>query len=377
MSALDPLEDERWTRMAWARLSEPLDPVALDLVRDHGLERGLALVLRGGGARHPLAERFLRRLADFDLERDLHATEVMGARVVIPGDEEWPCRLDDLAVPPWCLWVRGPLHLGEASARSVSIVGARASTAYGEHLATDLAAGLVLRGFTIVSGAALGIDGAAHRGALATDGDTVAVLACGVDRAYPASHTGLIRQVREAGAVISEVPPGSAPTRTRFLSRNRIIAALSAGTIVVEASLRSGALKTARTADELHRPVGAVPGPVTSAVSAGCHDLVRVRDVTLVTDAAEVAELVGDLGVDLAPAKHGPVRAGDDLDEVTARVLTSIPHYASRTVDDLCRAAGLSPAEVAEALGRLELAGLVEHRLDGWGLTRRGVRRAG
>ena len=180
--------------------------------------------------------------------------------------------------------------------RAVAVVGARACTVYGEHVAGDLAAGLGDRGWTVVSGGAYGIDAAAHRGSLAVDAPTVAVLACGVDVAYPAAHDGLLRSVRAMGVVVSELPPGARPTRRRFLDRNRVIAALGRGTVVVEAALRSGALNTAGHADELSRTVMAVPGPVTSAASAGCHELLRARGAALVTDAADVLDLVGRPG---------------------------------------------------------------------------------
>ncbi|MDQ3382227.1 MAG: DNA-processing protein DprA [Actinomycetota bacterium] len=370
---MNPLEDERWTRMAWARLSEPADRVARSLIDQLGLRDALDLVLHGSRrSSSPKAERFAARLADFDLERDLEVTQRCGARVIIPGDDEWPHGLADLDAPPMCLWVRGPRPLGPTCARSVSIVGARAATAYGEYVAADLAGRLAARGFTIVSGAAFGIDAAAHRGALANDAPTVAVMAGGVERAYPAAHASLIRQIAETSAVVSEVPPGSAPTRTRFLLRNRLIATLSTGTIVIEAGLRSGALNTAGTAGKKGRPVGAVPGPVTSMVSAGCHQAVREGLAVLVTDAEEAAELIGRIGADLAPVKRGPSRAADDLDELPLRVLAVLPPYRSMSVDDLARSGGLGVAEVMAGLGQLEVAGLVEHRLDGWSQVRTG-----
>lgn len=372
MSRPDPLGSTRWARVAWACLSEPADSVAHDLVETLGLVEALDLVLHGSArARNRRLERFARRVAEFDLARELEVTEKLGARVVVPGDEKWPARLDDLPRPPWCLWVRGPAGPGPATGRSVSVVGARAATAYGDFQAGQLAAGLGERGFTVVSGAAYGIDGAAHRGALAVDAMTIAVVAGGVERPYPSGHASLLEAVTECGAVLSEVPPGSAPTRTRFLARNRLIAALTLGTVVVEAGLRSGALSTASTAANLGRPVGAVPGPVTSSVSAGCHEAVRRGWATLVTDAAEVADLLGEVGPDAAPARRGEERPEDELDEGCRRVLEAIPPYRSRSVDDLMRIAALSGAEVLSALGQLEAAGLVEHRLDGWGRRRR------
>lgn len=368
----DPLGSERTARVTWACLSEPADPVAHELVGRLGLLEGLDLVLNGSArARHRRLDRFAKRVTALDLDGVLRAGQRAGARLVVPGDEEWPEALADLPRPPWCLWVRGPADLGAVLTRSVAVVGARAATSYGDFLTGQLAAGLADRGFTVVSGAAYGIDGAAHRGALAVEGTTVAVVAGGVDRVYPTGHARLLASIGDSGAVVSEVPPGSAPSRTRFLARNRLIAAMTGGTVVVEAGLRSGALSTAHTAAELGRPVGAVPGPVTSSVSAGCHEAVRRGWATLVTDAEEVADLVGDVGEDSAPARRGEERPEDALDELCRRVLEAIPPYRSRTVDDLARIAALSAGEVLAALGQLEASGLVERRLDGWGRGRR------
>jgi DNA processing protein len=257
------------------------------------------------------------------------------------------------------------LPLDGLARRSVSVVGARASTAYGEHVAGDLASGMAGRGFVVVSGLAYGIDGTAHRAALGA-GASVAVVAGGVDRAYPRGHDGLMGELVRAGAVISEVPPGSAPTRSRFLQRNRLIAAITAGTVVVEAAVRSGALSTARAAAGLGRPVGAVPGPVTSSSSAGCHALVRDGRAVLVTDAAEVADLVGRIGDDAAPVPAGERGPLDGLDEITLRVADALPVRAGRPLDRLCVVSGLDPASVQVALSRLSLLGLAERHAHGW-----------
>src|SRR3954447_15859043 len=176
------------------------------------------------------------------------------------------------------------------TARSVAVVGSRSATTYGAAVAGDIAATLGAAGHTVVSGAAFGIDNAAHRGALAAQGPTVAVLACGVDRAYPAAHRPLLDYIAEVGVVVSEAAPGCAPTRIRFLARNRLIAAFGQGTVVVEAAIRSGALNTASWTTELRRVLMGVPGPVTSAPSAGVHQLVRSRDALLVTSGQEVLE---------------------------------------------------------------------------------------
>ena len=365
--------DERTARMAWSALAEPADPVAARLLATHG-QAGAALAALADEAR-ATRETFARRWDALDLQGDLAATSACGARILIPGDDEWPAGLDVLAEPPYCLWVRGPLSLGPACERSVAIVGARASSAYGEHLATELGAGLAERGFTVVSGAAFGIDGAAHRGALAVDGRTVAVLAGGVDRPYPQAHSALLDEIARSGAVVSEVPPGAAPLRQRFLLRNRLIATATRGTVVVEAGLRSGSRNTAGTADAHARIVMAVPGPVTSMTSAGCHEMIRSGMAVLVTDAAEVAEAVGDYGTDLAPPRRGPTTAEDRLDEPERRVRDALPSRTGSSVEILARDAGLAESAVRAALGRLELAGLAERDAWGWrlaGATRRG-----
>ena len=207
--------------------------------------------------------------------------------VRLPGDEEWPGQLDDLGDSrPIGLWVRGTANLRLWALRSVAVVGARACTEYGAHLATTLGAALAERGWTVASGAAYGVDGAAHRGALAADGPTLAVLASGVDHAYPRGHTELLARIAEQGLLVAELPPGAHPTRSRFIQRNRVIAALTRGTVVVEAELRSGSLVTARRALALGRYTMGVPGPVTSGLSAGVHQLLRSEGV-LVTDADE------------------------------------------------------------------------------------------
>ncbi len=197
---------------------------------------------------------------------------------------------------PYALWLRGEADLRYCCLQSVSIVGARAASAYGTHVGTEMAAALAARGWAVVSGAAYGIDACAHQGALAADGVTIAVLACGVDHAYPAGHYDLLASIAAQGVLVSEWPPGRTPNRLRFLIRNRVIGALTRGTVVVEAGLRSGALNTARHARDLHRPVMAVPGPVTSEVSAGCHKIIREWGAICVTSAQDVLELLTPLG---------------------------------------------------------------------------------
>ncbi len=311
------------------------------------------------------------RLPDADPDRLLAAAEELGGRLVCPGDAEWPSQLGDLgAAQPLALWVRGDLDLRFACLRSVAIVGSRSATAYGVHVAAELAAGLADRGWCTVSGGAFGIDAAAHRGALAAGGATVVVLACGLDVPYPSAHRGLFTDIARDGLLVSELPPGTTPTRHRFLIRNRAIAALTRGTVVVEAARRSGALNTARHARDLHRVVMAVPGPVTSLTSAGCHALLREPHTVCVTDAPEVLEMVGLIGDDLAPGKRGPVLERDRLDPVTRDVLEAVPAREGAGTARIAVSAGVDLDTALARLGALSAGGFVERCPKGWKLRR-------
>ncbi len=273
------------------------------------------------------------------------------------------------AHPPLVLWAIGPARLDEIAERAAAIVGTRAATAYGEHVAADLAAGLVERDVTVVSGGAYGIDGAAHRAALATDGFTVAVLAGGIDIPYPAGHSSLLHRIGEQGLVVSEYPPGVRPARHRFLTRNRLVAALAGATVVVEAGVRSGAANTAAWARALGRVVCAVPGPVTSSASVGCHALLR-NGAELVTRADEVVEFVGRIG-ELAPDEARPASALDGLSEAEQRVYDALPARGRRTTDEIAVASGLAPTQVLGPLAMLEVCGLVTSQDGCWKLTQR------
>ncbi|CRK59181.1 Rossmann fold nucleotide-binding protein Smf possibly involved in DNA uptake [Alloactinosynnema sp. L-07] len=229
---------------------------------------------------------------------DIAAMAGIGARLVIPEDAEWPdAQLRPLTTcapslrcpgTPIALWVRGPANLAEVLQRAVTITGARAATGYGEYVASDFAYSLAEHGHTIVSGASFGIDGAAHRGALNAEGTTIAVVACGIDVPYPAGHQRLLGNIAERGAVVSEYPPRSHPTRHRFLVRSRLLAASGAATVIVEAGIRSGSKLIAATAAQLGKPALAVPGPITSVVSVGCHSLMREGMATPVTTVEEI-----------------------------------------------------------------------------------------
>ena len=239
----------------------------------------------------PLRERALPRFSIGSIEQALGAAARHSAKLITPEHPHWPNRMNDLGDhAPVALWVRGNSEI-LTDEKTTAIVGARAATGYGEHITMEITAGLVDRGHTIASGAAYGIDGMAHRAALASGGRTIAYLAGGVDRFYPAGHDALLTRIVEAGAVVSELPCGASPTRWRFLQRNRLIAANSSAVLVTEAGWRSGSLGTASHAARLGRPVGAVPGPVTSAASAGTHRLIREHGAILVTNSEQAAEL--------------------------------------------------------------------------------------
>lgn len=359
------MNDERRARAALSRLAEPCDRTAASLLGEVGAVETVARLQRGEGR----LGRFAARARTLDVDRDLANAARAGARVVIPGDPDWPERLDELVIPPWCLWVRGEASVPMSLRRSVSIVGARISTPYGEHLASELGAALASRGWTVVSGAAFGIDAAAHRGALAVDGCTVAVVAGGVERPYPAAHGPLLDRIARDGVVISEVAPGSAPMKSRFLSRNRLIAALTLGTVIVEAGLRSGSLNTARHANDLSRPVGAVPGPVTSMSSAGCHQAVRNASAVLVTSADEVIELLGSIGDDACEPPRAPEEPEDHLEPNQKRVLEALPVRKAVDLDSLAAATTLAPFTVRAALGRLAALDLAQTEDGRWRKT--------
>ncbi len=355
-------QEERLARITWARISEPGDRRAQALVARLGPVEALRAVREGD----PRLERWRVRLPNVRAERDLVPTGSRAPRVLVPGDRGWPHALDCLGTAaPFCLWARGEGDPALATSRAAAVVGTRAASGYGEHVAAELGAGLADLAVTVISGAAYGVDGAAHRGVLAAGGCTIAVLASGVDRGYPRGNARLIERIAESGLVIAEVPPGAAPTRWRFLARNRLIAALATVTVVVEAAWRSGALSTAAWAARLARTVAAVPGPVTSPTSTGCHALLRDGAVC-VTEAREVLELVSPIGTDLAEPVAPPQADHDGLSPDELRVFDALPLRRAVAVASLCQVAGLPEASVLACLGLLELRGLARRDGAGW-----------
>ncbi len=291
------MNTEARARLAISVLTEPGDPRVRDLRSDLEAPAVLRELVKG-----------LTTVPEVDhrVAQVLDEARVSGLRWVTPADRQWPAQLDDLhhleplqgtAGAPLGLWVRGEARLDDLAELSVAVVGARSCSTYGAEIAGEVAADLASMGFTIVSGAAYGIDACAHRGALVVDRPTIAVLACGADAAYPRAHTTMLeRIVADGGLVVSEQLPGASPLKHRFLSRNRIIAALSRGTVVVEAAQRSGSLNTMHWADLLGRTTMALPGPVTSPRSSGTHAAVRSGKAILVTSGQDVAEELAGLG---------------------------------------------------------------------------------
>lgn len=361
---------DRAMRLALSCVVEGGDPAVAEVAAVSGIEAAWRQVADGR-----FGQGLAGRADQLDLDQALARGSRCGARFVVPGDEEWPERLGDLRYcdevqrrggVPFGLWLRGPGHLGQLVERSVAIVGSRAATSYGTTVATDLGAELAEAGFTIVSGGAYGIDTAAHQGAMTLRGPTVAVVANGVDIAYPQGNTRLFGWIAEHGLIASELAPGTPPSRVRFLARNRLIAALSVGTVVVEAALRSGARNTASWAVGCGRVLMAVPGSVESAMSAAPHLMIRNGQAMLVTSAAEVLELVSASGQQLLPVPHGPARVTDGLDPVRLAVYEAVPARRRAAAGEIALAAGVSVPTALAQLGALEDAGLVVGEDEGW-----------
>lgn len=405
---------DRAALISWSAVAEPGDAAANALIADLGAAGALAWVrdaeddlVRGAAALDGRTtrevaeaavrahERWSRRWVSADEPHERRAAAV-GARVVTRGEPGWPSALGDLGLAePFALYVRGDADLHAAFGAGVAVVGARSATSYGMHVAGEIAAGIGATGRAVLSGGAYGIDAAAHRGALSVGAPTVAVMAGGIDRLYPVGNDDLLRSVIAHGAVVSEVPPGFAPHRSRFLSRNRLIAT-GAVTVVVEAALRSGALSTARHALTLLRPVGAVPGPVTSASSAGCHALVRDGAAILVAGADHVLELAETASEWSARASAASTDVGAGCEAAAAGELAGVgpPHGtaapvalefatpAERSVYDATTSRGRAVAEIAAvagvgwsdavaAAGKLEVRGLIERQGAGYRRSKR------
>jgi DNA processing protein len=361
---------ERRARLCLSCSLDGGDLAVVELIARCGPEGAWASI-QDGALGEPTAER-AARLSVAAVER---LAADARARFVVPGDDEWAPGLADLAHAgeiqrrggePYGLWLRGPGHLADLMRHSVAIVGSRAATAYGSGIAADLAADLVERGVTVVSGGAFGIDAAAHRGALAAGGPSVGVLACGVDVAYPPANASIFDELAQDHLLVSELPPGAHPTRVRFLARNRLIAAMAQATIVVEAALRSGARNTAGWAVECGRPLMAVPGSVYSRASTAPHLMIRNGQAVLVTNAAEVMELISEAGQHTVPIVRGPQRATDSLSETQLAVFEAVSARRRTSVGEIALAAGVSVPVCLAALTELAAVGLVDGDERGW-----------
>lgn len=376
MTTADDRERHAWAYLA--RVAEPPCAQLLDLVAELGpVEAADAIRRRVVPPAHRAVLDITGPRAESNCATDdLIIADRLGARLITRDDDEWPgwsmlaLAQADTAVrggEPLVLWVRGSHRLDDAASAAIALVGSRAASGYGEQVTSTLASGLSADGWSVMSGGAYGIDGIAHRAALASGGLTVAVLACGIDRDYPAGHSRLFEEIAANGIIVSEYPPGTSAAKHRFLTRNRLVAALSKAVVVVEAAKRSGAANTAAWARKLGRPLGAVPGPVTSATSVGCHRMIADQLATLVTDVPGVVALAApDGGGDPGRGRSRPT---DDLTPEQKRVHDAIPARGAITIDEITFSAGLDIATVRAALALMEIGGHIVGSDGGWRLV--------
>lgn len=355
----DHNELERHQLRVLAHVLEPADGALGALLWRAGPGEVLRTITHG--SRYQGLNARLAALGDQD-PKDVAASA--GARIITKLDGEWPGQLDDLQNErPFALWVHGAADLRMMALHSVAFVGARAATSYGEEVCRQWVSRCCDAGITIVSGGAYGIDGTAHRAALSAQGMTIAVLASGVDVAYPQGHAALLASIADQGLLVSESPPGSTVRRQRFLTRNRLIAALSRATVVVEAALRSGTTATANAATALCRPVLAVPGPVTSAMSAGCHHLIAERQADVAATCTDILNAVGGLQPGVVVGMRRP---WDNLDPKAAQVLDAVPAHQPIDLVTLMKETGLALPEVLAGAGPLLARGLLIQNSDGF-----------
>lgn len=379
----------RRARIALAAVCEPGEAGLADAIDSRGPTATVAALLDGGRQRPkiPRADGLRRRLEELDLDALIDRGRDIGARVVVRGDSQWPGRMNELrAHRPLALWCWGEADPRLMTLRSVAIVGARACTRYGEWIAREWSAQLAQDHVTVISGGAYGIDAAAHRGALAVEGVTICVLAGGVDTPYPRGNEGLFAEIVDRGLLVSEAPPGETVRRRRFLTRNRLIAALARATCVAKAAHRSGSVTTASNAAELNRPVLAVPGPVTSEMSRGTHRLVHEGIAMLAADVTDVRAVLPEFerAHDAAPhdsrgdsrrhatqyesaAQFGEQPISRALQEVLDVVPTPRWSAEGMSLDDIAVRSGVSRAQSRTRLAQAEEMGLVQRRgQDRW-----------
>lgn len=383
----------RYARAAWSALAEPGDALAATVVEHFGAIEALKRVQNLNASSGEVSDELLRvafapvelpdtlgvvrgwllREKNLNIEMELEWLHRLGGQIVVPGDASWPGTLDVLEHgKPIALWQIGnpeALRLSEIEG-GIAMVGARASSRYGVNVAREIAYDLACSGCWIISGGAYGIDAASHQGALASSGKTICVQAAGLGNLYPAMNASLFDSILETGAVVSEVPCSMRPTKRFFLSRNRLISALSSVVVVVEAGQRSGALSTANHGMEQGREVAAIPGMVTSPASLGCHNLIR-EGATLVSSAKDILELARPLTQ--AAIRQVAQTAGgksptlalsvfDAEDKESMKVMDSLNTRTWKSLEQVARAAGLGLKATQSALGVLELGGMVETR---------------
>ncbi|MEO0060663.1 MAG: hypothetical protein RL343_281 [Actinomycetota bacterium] len=378
--------EEVFSRSAWSVICEPGDGFAGFVVSKIGAAAALEAEVQGIPSKQLKSKMLAAGVSEIELDafgvfekahaeaRERWKSRIslelirvalfkiakVGGFVMTPIDPNWPKQLSDLGLhSPFALWVRGSSSALGKLERSVSIVGSRGATAYGEFATDTMVSALVPRGFSVVSGGAYGIDGIAHRSTLALRGNTVAVMAGGLDKFYPSGNSDLLRRVSQTGAVISEVPPGTSPSKWRFLQRNRLISALGQSTLVIEANWRSGALNTVSHCERLERPIYAVPGPITSPKSAGTNKLIAEDRAQLVVDGDDLLERLGETNWEAIQKEL------DGLGAIEKRVFDALG-YDVLEIAEICSSAGLTRDEARFGLSNLELEGLVLRRDSAW-----------
>ena len=378
--------EDNFARSAWSVICEPGDGFAGFLISKMGATAALEAEIQGISTKQLKSKLFSLgfdsvELDSFGVFEKLHAEarerwrprlqlemirtalfkiNKVGGFVLTPAEPDWPQQLEDLGQhAPFALWVRGSGSALRQLGQSISIVGSRGATSYGEFATNAMVSALVPKGYSIVSGGAYGIDGIAHRSTLALRGNTVAVMAGGLDKFYPSGNSEMLRRISQTGAVISEVPPGTVPSKWRFLQRNRLISALSQSTLVVEANWRSGALNTVSHSERLERPVYAVPGPITSPKSAGTNKLIAENRAQLVIDGNDLLEQLGET------IRVTSQLELDGLGALEKRVLDAIG-FDVLEIAEICSSAGLTRDEARFGLSSLELEGLVLRRDNTW-----------
>jgi DNA processing protein len=362
----------------WSLICEPGDIIAGLLRSTLGTEEALAKVVNGVSvfeilselpdelSKHPNFDKTLgdslevwrRRATQADVFRSIQTLKFLGGKLVSPKSSYWPEQLNDLGNgAPAALWVLGRAKTLKELDNSVSVIGSRVMSDYGASVTKDIVRSLVIDGKVIVSGGAIGIDAVAHERAIELSGLTVAVMAGGIDRLYPSQNHELFKRIKNSGLLVSELAPGTSPTKWRFLQRNRLIAALSQATVVIEAGFRSGTINTVGHANELGRPVGAVPGPINSVRSAGCHQLIKDGRAQLISIPSDLRELCGTADYsqkDFTSLGHWELRALDALG------------ISGKTLEQVAKSAGLTTFEAETGLAKLVKLGLATPTSNGW-----------